>query len=75
MAVFVNSFPIGIGLALLSLGWLAESAGWPAAFYATALATCAALLLVTLAYRSHPNDGSAGAPALKAGASHARRSR
>jgi predicted MFS family arabinose efflux permease len=61
MAVFVNSFPIGIGLALLSLGWLAEGAGWPAAFHATALATCAASLLVALAYRSHPNDGRASA--------------
>jgi MFS family permease len=28
MTIFVNSFPVGIGLALLSLGWLSEHAGW-----------------------------------------------
>ena len=30
IAIFVNSFVTGIGLALLSIGWLAEGAGWPA---------------------------------------------
>ncbi len=58
MAVFVNSFPIGVGLALLALGGLAEALGWRAALHATAAA--AALLLVLLAYRPHPNDGGAG---------------
>ena len=62
MAVFINAFPIGIGLALLSLGWLAESAGWPAAFYATAAVALACLFLLVLAYRPHPNDAEAGTP-------------
>jgi len=60
MAVFMNAFPIGIGLALLSLGWLAESAGWPAAFLATSAAAFSCLLLLVLGYRPHPNDGEAG---------------
>src|SRR3712207_5887461 len=61
MAVFVNSFPIGVGLALLTLGGLAEALGWRAALHATAAAAAAALLLVAFAYRPHPNDGGAGA--------------
>jgi len=56
MAVFVNSFPIGIGIALLSLGGLGESSGWGTSFQTTAFATLAALLLVVFAYRSHAND-------------------
>ena len=61
MAVFVNSFPIGVGLALLALGGLAETLGWRAALLATAAAAAAALLLLLLAYRPHPNDGRRGA--------------
>jgi len=56
MTVFINSFPVGIGLALLGLGWLAERAGWPAAFHAGAAAAAAALLLVVFFYRPHEND-------------------
>ena len=59
MAVFMNAFPIGIGLALLSLSWLGESAGWQATFYATAVVAAGALLLLLLSYRSHANDGAA----------------
>lgn len=58
MAVFVNSFPIGVGLATLSLGPLAAIAGWGAALAATAAFALAALLLLGLAYAKHPNDGS-----------------
>jgi MFS family permease len=57
MAVFVNSFPIGVGLATLSLGALAGLAGPGASFAATATLALAALLLLTLAYAKHPNDG------------------
>ncbi|WP_043342232.1 MFS transporter [Belnapia moabensis] len=57
MAVFVNSFPIGVGLATLSLGTLAGLAGWGASLAATAALALAALLLLTLAYAKHPNDG------------------
>ena len=62
MAVFVNSFPIGIGLALLSLGAVAATLHWQVAFHATAAAALASLLLVAFVYRPHANDGKAGAP-------------
>ena len=61
MAVFVNSFPIGIGLALLCLGSLAEHFSWPAVFYAGAAAAFVSLLLVAVAYRRHPNDRQSAA--------------
>lgn len=56
MAVFMNSFPIGIGLAVLTLGGLAGLAGWPAAIASGAGLALAALALLLLAYRPHPND-------------------
>lgn len=61
MAIFMNSFPIGVGLAVLTLGGLAGWAGWPAALAAGSGLTLAALLLVLLAYRPHPNDGAGAA--------------
>jgi MFS family permease len=68
MAVFVNSFRIGVGLALLALGGLAEALGWRAALHTTAAAAAAALLLVAMAYRPHSNDGGAPGGAVGAGA-------
>jgi len=59
MTIFVNSFPIGMGLGLWFLGALAERAGWQASLHVTAAAALAALVLVVLAYRPHPNDRSA----------------
>jgi MFS family permease len=73
MAVFVNSFPIGVGLALLTLGGLAEALGWRTALLATAAAASAALLLVLLAYRPHQNDGRAGGAASPGGGRISRR--
>lgn len=61
MAIFMNAFPGGIGLALLSLGWLGEGAGVQAAFYATAGTAIAALLLLLLCYRPHANDAAQAA--------------
>jgi MFS family permease len=61
MAVFANSFPIGVGLALLSLGAAAEAFRWPVAFHATAAAAFASLLLLAFVYRPHLNDGKASA--------------
>ncbi|WP_270933784.1 MFS transporter [Falsiroseomonas oryzae] len=63
MAVFVNSFPIGVGFATLLLGPLAVAAGWSAGLAATAALAMAALLLVGLGYVKHPNDGGTVAPA------------
>jgi MFS family permease len=56
MTIFVNSFPVGMGLGLWWLGALGERAGWPAALHVTAGAALAALALVALVYRPHPND-------------------
>ena len=56
MAIFVNSFPIGIGLALLVLGHLGEAAGWAACFHVGAIVALASLALVAFLYRAHPND-------------------
>ncbi|MBR0658245.1 MFS transporter [Neoroseomonas oryzicola] len=63
MAIFVNSFPIGSGLALLLLGPLSAAAGASAAMLASAAAALLALLLLLLAYRRHPNDGFGAAVA------------
>ncbi|MDO9712641.1 MFS transporter [Paracraurococcus lichenis] len=62
MAVFVNSFPVGIGIAVVLLGWVSAAAGWPAALAASTGFALAALLLLLLGYRKHPRDG-AGADA------------
>jgi cyanate permease len=56
MAIFVNSFPIGIGLALLVLGWVVPAAGWPAAMSSAGILAGAALALVIICYQRHPND-------------------
>jgi cyanate permease len=67
MGIFVNSFPIGVGLAVMVLGGVATALGWPAALGASTAFALAALALLLLAYRCHPNDGAgavAGGPAL-----------
>lgn len=51
MALFVNSWPVGIGLGLLTLGPLAASAGWPLVMHFTAAICVIALVLVALFYR------------------------
>ena len=56
ITIYVNSFPIGMGAGLWWLGELGERAGWPAALHVTAAAALAALVLMVLAYRPHPND-------------------
>jgi MFS family permease len=56
ITIFVNSFPVGMGIGLWWLGELGERAGWPAALHVTAAAALGALVLMALAYRPHPND-------------------
>ncbi len=56
MAVFVNSFPIGVGLALLACGGLAEAWGWQAGLLVAPLACALAMAVLALAYRPHGND-------------------
>ncbi len=52
IAILLNSWPIGIGLALVTLGPLAEASSWSVAFYATAAAAVIGLLLMVTLYRS-----------------------
>jgi predicted MFS family arabinose efflux permease len=58
MAIFVNSFPIGIGIALATLGPLGEWQGWRTAEYTTSVFTLVCLLLVFAFCPRHPNDGN-----------------
>ncbi len=52
IAILLNSWPIGIGLALVTLGPLAEASSWSVAFYATAAAAVVGLLLMIIFYQS-----------------------
>jgi MFS family permease len=52
MSVFVNSWPTGIGLALITLGPLAENVSWQAAFYATSLVCAVSLAPIILFYQA-----------------------
>ena len=52
MAILLNAWPIGIAIALVTLGPLAEVSSWSAAFYATAAVAFVGLLLVAALYRS-----------------------
>jgi cyanate permease len=61
MAIYANSYPIGIGLALLVLGPVADRAGWPAAMDATAAAAFLALLVLLGVCPVHANDRPAPA--------------
>jgi predicted MFS family arabinose efflux permease len=59
LAVLVSSWPIGIGLALVILPWLAVHASANAAFAATAAAAAAVLTLIALIYRTPPAAAAA----------------
>jgi MFS family permease len=67
LAVLVSSWPIGIGVALAVLPWLAVRSSAAAAFAATAVAAAVVLVLIALAYRAP----SAGAPAAASSTPHA----
>jgi len=51
MAVFLVGYPIGIALALSTLGYFATSDGWPLAFFATAAFSFVALVVFVTTYR------------------------
>lgn len=59
MAIFMDAFPIGIGLATLGPGPLAARAGWQLARAASTGFVLAALLLMRLGHARHPHDGAA----------------
>jgi predicted MFS family arabinose efflux permease len=54
MALFVNSWPLGLAIGLMSQGPLAEMVGWPLVMYAAAAACATSMILVALAYRPPP---------------------
>ena len=61
MSLLVVSWPIGIGLALVTLGPLAAAASWPVALQVPAWLCLLALLLVALLYRAPPQAPAAEA--------------
>lgn len=60
MSILMNAWPLGIGLALLTQGALAQSVSWQAAFAATAVMAVLGMLSVSLGYQPAP-----GAPAVQ----------
>lgn len=56
MSVFVSAFPIGIGLALLTLGALSSFAGWNVAMAFVGIVTLTPMLWVWKWCDVHPND-------------------
>jgi MFS family permease len=60
MAILINAWPIGIGIALITLGPLGEALSLSVAFYATAAAAVVGLLLVAAIYRSPDATAAAG---------------
>lgn len=52
MAIFISSWPMGIGLALVALPWLADRGGLGAAWIGVTTVTALALVLFTALYRT-----------------------
>ena len=61
MSILINAWPIGIGLALLLVGPMAQAQGWPAAMLVTAAFAFAGFLLVAAVYRAPPASQQAAA--------------
>jgi MFS family permease len=64
MSIFVSTWPIGIGLALLSLGGVADAVSVPAAFAVTAVLAAGSLALIAALYRPAPGAAAAAPPRL-----------
>lgn len=60
MAVFVNSWPLGLALGLMTQGQLAAFIGWPAVMHISAAVCAISLVLVALIY--HPPTGAPRPP-------------
>jgi len=58
MSILVNTWPIGVGLALLGQGALALAVSWQSAFLATSMLAAIGMVVIWLVYRP-----AAGAPA------------
>lgn len=57
----LSSWPVGLGIAVATFGWLAASAGWASVLHLAALYCAFAAVLVLLCYRDPP-VAAAGAP-------------
>jgi MFS family permease len=65
IAILLNAWPIGIGIALVTLGPLGEASSWSAVFYATSAFAVVGLLLVAVLYRSPDTKEVAGSGGVK----------
>lgn len=65
MSVLINSWPIGIGLALLSLGAVAEAESWRAAFVISAAVAAVGAAAMALRYRVPPDAARVGRTRLR----------
>jgi predicted MFS family arabinose efflux permease len=61
MTVMLTSWPVGIGLALATLGTLAGATSWRVAVHLTVIATAIAFVLMLALYRDPPARDTAGA--------------
>lgn len=65
MAILVTSWPLGIGLALVTGPLIAAALGWPAMIWLTAAASLATCILVALVYRRPNTASGANAKAIR----------
>ena len=63
LALLVSSWPIGIGIALVVLPWLAAASSTTTAFVTTAVAAALVLVMVAAVYRGPATNAPASAPA------------
>jgi MFS family permease len=56
LGILITSWPLGIAIALVVLPAFTNTFSWPAAMYATAAVSAAALVLVALSYRAPPSS-------------------
>ncbi|MEE8394655.1 MAG: MFS transporter, partial [bacterium] len=63
MGILLTAWPLGIALALSTLGFVAEAYSWRAAIHITAAFSGSALLLIGLLYRDRPAPAAQSAPA------------
>ncbi|MFQ5899684.1 MAG: CynX/NimT family MFS transporter [Candidatus Methylomirabilia bacterium] len=61
MGIMLTSWPVGIALALASLGALASASSWRVAIHATVIPSAIALALMLLLYRDPPRPSEAPA--------------
>ena len=61
MSVMLTSWPVGIGLALATLGTLAGATSWRVALHLTVIATAIAFVLILALYRDPPTPHAAEA--------------